>query len=109
MKLYIEKKNGPHKSGEIIYIDKIASTRRDLWKLIGSKDFYVNEEKYFISQVKAMKSSDSTAIGMVVGGILGLIGGAAGVAAGGTIGGLLGKDNDIKETEKINKFNGSKL
>jgi len=109
MKLYIEEKLGPQKTGQNIYIDKVATTRRGLQNLIGSKDFYVNNERYYVSQVKAMKSSDGTAIGMAVGGVLGLIGGAAGVAAGGVIGGILGKDNDIKEEEKIKKFNGSRL
>ena len=109
MKLFIEEKNGVKKTGKIIYLDKIASTRRDLQTLIGSKEFTVNQNRYYISQVKAMKSSDNTALGVAVGGVLGLIGGALGVAAGGVIGGLLGKDNDIKEAARINKFNRSKL
>lgn len=109
MKLYVEEKKGPHKTGKNIYIDKIATTKSELERLIGAKEFYINNERYYVSQVKATKSGDSTAIGMVVGGILGLIGGAAGVAAGGVIGGILGKDTDIKEEEKVKKFNGSKL
>jgi len=109
MKLFIEEKNGVNKTGKLIYLDKIASTRRELQALVGSKEFTVNQNKYFISQVKAMKSSDNTALGMAVGGVLGLLGGPAGVAAGGVIGGLLGKDSDIKEVARIKKFNGSKL
>jgi hypothetical protein len=109
MKLYVEEKQKTTKTGEILYLDKVASTRKELLQLIGDKEFFINGDKYYISQVKAKKTSDNTALGMVIGGVLGLVGGAAGVAAGGAIGGLFGKDNDIKEEEKVNKFNGSKL
>jgi len=109
MKLYVEEKHKTTKTGEILYLDKVASTRKELLRLIGDKEFFINGGKYYISQVKAKKTSDNTALGMVIGGVLGLVGGAAGVAAGGAIGGLFGKDNDIKEEEKVNKFNGSKL
>ena len=50
MKLFIEEKNGVKKTGKIIYLDKIASTRRDLQTLIGSKEFTVNQNRYYISQ-----------------------------------------------------------
>jgi len=109
MKLCVEEKNGSNKTGNILFLDKIAPTKRELVRLLGSKEFYINDEKYFVSQVHAKKSSDNTALGMVLGGILGLVGGAAGVAAGGVIGGALGKDSDIKEQEKVDRFNRSKL
>lgn len=109
MKLFVEEKSSANKTGGILYLDKIASTKKDLQELIGDKEFYINNEKYFISQVKAKKTSDNTALGMVIGGFLGLVGGAAGVAAGGALGGALGKDSDIKEEERVKKFNGSKL
>jgi len=109
MKLYVEEKHKANKTGRILYLDKNAATKKDLQKLIGDKEFYINDQKYHISQVKAKKTSDNTALGMVIGGVLGLVGGAAGVAAGGAIGGLFGKDNDIKEEEKVCRFNGSKL
>lgn len=109
MKLFIEEKKGSNKTGRKIYIDKIASTRRELQQLIGTKEFYINGEKYYVSQVKAENASDSTAVGAVVGGVLGLIGGSLGVAVGGAIGLMLGKDKDIKEQEKADTFNGSGL
>lgn len=109
MKLYIEEKIGSRKTGRNLYLDKVAPTKGELTSLLGSKEFYINGEKYFVSQVKAKQSSENTALGLVLGALIGLAGGAAGVAAGGVIGGLIGKDNDIKEQEKVNKFNGSKL
>ncbi|MEE9694015.1 hypothetical protein ACW7GX_01805 [Aeromonas hydrophila] len=109
MKLYVEAKSGSRPTGEKLYLDKIASTKRELANLLGSKEFFINNEKYFVSQVKAEKKSDAAALGMVVGGALGLIGGVYGVVAGGALGGVLGKDADIKETEKVEKFNRSKL
>lgn len=109
MKLFVEEKIGNRKTGKVLYLDKVASTKRELRELLGAKEFFIGEEKYFITQVKAQKSTDNTALGMVLGGVLGLVGGAAGVAAGGAIGGLLGKDSDIKEQQKVDSFNGSKL
>lgn len=109
MKLYVEEKTKGQKTGKKLYLDKIASTKRELVQLLGSKEFYIGEEKYFVNQVKAEKTSDGTAIGMALGGVLGVVGGVAGVIAGGALGGLLGKDSDIKESDKVNKFNGSKL
>ncbi|EMK3317944.1 TPA: hypothetical protein I7759_14555 [Vibrio vulnificus] len=109
MKLYVEEKVGGKPTGEKLYLDKIASTRKELSQLLGRKEFYINDEKYFVSQVKAEKTSDAAALGMVLGGALGLIGGVYGVMAGGALGGALGRDTDIKETEKVDKFNRSKL
>lgn len=109
MKLYVEEKIGSKKTGKLLFLDKIAPTKSELFRLLGSKEFFIDGEKYFVSQVKAKKSSDNTALGMVLGGILGLVGGAAGIVAGGAIGGVLGKDSDIKELEKVNRFNRSKL
>jgi hypothetical protein len=109
MKLYVEERNKAAKTGNILYLDKIASTKKELLQLIGDKEFFINDRKYYISQVQAKKTSDNAALGMVLGGVLGLFGGVAGVAAGGALGGLFGKDSDIKEEEKVNKFNGSQL
>ena len=109
MKLYVEEKIKANKTGKILYLDKNALTRKDLHRLLGEKEFYIKDQKYHIDQVRAKKTSENTALGMVLGGVLGLVGGTAGVVAGGTIGALFGKDSDIKEDQKIKKFNGSKL
>ncbi|HFG2205886.1 TPA: hypothetical protein ACGF8J_003457, partial [Vibrio cholerae] len=109
MKLYVEEKVGSRPTGGKLYLDKIAPTKKDLAELLGSKEFFINDEKYFVSQVKAEKTSDAAALGMVLGGALGLIGGVYGVMAGGALGGVLGKDADIKEREKVDKFNRSRL
>jgi hypothetical protein len=109
MKLFVEEKVGGRSTGEKLYLDKIASTKKELIELLGRKEFFINDDKYFVSQVKAEKSNDAAALGMVIGGALGLIGGVYGVMAGGALGGFLGKDTDIKETEKVDKFNRSQL
>lgn len=109
MKLCIEEKIDGKKTGNLLFLDKIAPTRRELAQLLGSKEFFIDDQKYFVSQVYAKKNSDNTALGMVLGGILGLVGGAAGVAAGGAIGGVLGRDSDLKEQDKVDRFNRSKL
>lgn len=109
MRLYIEEKVGANKTGQKRYLDKIAETRADLSRLLGGKEFYVNDQKYFVNQVKAEKATDSTALGLALGGIIGVLGGAVGVAAGGTLGAILGRDKDLKEAEKVKKFNESKM
>ncbi|WP_272533973.1 hypothetical protein [Providencia sp. PROV212] len=105
----MEEKDGTTKTGRKIYIDKVAATRKELESILGSKEFFIDNKKYFVSQVKAMKSHDGTSTGMILGGFVGLFGGIAGVLASSLIGGILGKKNDIKEEEKVNIFNGSKL
>lgn len=109
MKLFVEEKVKGKKTGQKRYLDKIAPTKKELVDFLGSKEFFINNEKYFVAQVQAEKSSDNTALGMVIGGVLGVVGGAIGIAAGGMIGGALGRDSDIKENEKVNMFNRSRL
>ncbi|WP_339387632.1 hypothetical protein [Vibrio caribbeanicus] len=109
MKLYVLEQMRGKLSGEKLYLDKIANTRKELAQLLGREEFYIKDEKYFVSQVKATKTSDAAALGIVLGGALGLIGGVWGVMAGGALGGALGKDTDIKETEKVDKFNRSEM
>lgn len=109
MKLFVEEKINNKKTGQKLYLDKVAPTKKELAEFLGKKEFFINDEKYFVSQVMAEKSSDNTALGMVIGGVLGLVGGTIGVVAGGAIGGALGRDSDIKENEKVNVFNRSRL
>jgi hypothetical protein len=109
MKLFIEEKKGAHKTGKKLYIDKIAPTKRELHQLIGNKEFFIDGERYYVSQVIAEPSSNGTATGIAVGGVLGVLGGAWGVAAGGLVGGILGKSSDEKDAISVRKFNGSSL
>ncbi|MDD9175497.1 hypothetical protein ERW49_08415 [Aliivibrio finisterrensis] len=109
MRLFVEEKVNGRSTGKKHYLAKLASTKKELAELLGKKEFYIDDEKYFVSQVKAEKSQDGAALGMALGGVLGLFGGVPGVLAGGAFGGLLGKDSDIKEVEKVEKFNGSRL
>lgn len=103
MKLYVKDPN----SGEKIYLDKNAATRRDLALQLGSRAFNVNGRYFSVDQVLAEKSTDSTALGMVIGGALGLIGGTPGVLIGGALGGALGNSGDSEEKRKVDVFNGS--
>lgn len=109
MKLYIEDKKGNPTTIKTIFLDKVATTKKELQDLIGSKEFFIDGNKYFISQVKAKRSSENVATGMLLGGILGAVAGPVGVATGGILGAILGKNNDIQEEEKVKKFNESTL
>lgn len=103
MKLYVT----DPKSGEKIYLDRNAATRRELASQIGSGAFNVNGIYFTVNEVLAEKSTDSTALGMVIGGALGLVGGTPGVLIGSVIGGALGNTGDVEEKRKVDLFNGS--
>lgn len=103
MKLYVQNPD----SGEKIYLDRNAATRRDLALQLGSAAFNVNGRYFSVNHVLAEISTDSTALGMVIGGALGLIGGTPGVLIGSAIGGALGNSGDSEEKKKVELFNGS--
>ena len=105
MKLFVVDQS----TGQKIYLKQSAGNRRALANLIGATHFTVNNQHFTVHDVIAEKSSDSTAIGMVVGGALGLLGGAPGVVLGGVLGGVLGKNSDDKEKQEADLFNGSGL
>lgn len=109
MRLYVEEKKGTKKTGNLIFLNKMAKNRKELERNLGSKEFYINGEKYFVSQVKAMASNDSSTPGAIIGGTLGMLGGIAGVVVGGALGWLAGNSNDKKEEDRIKEFNGSRL
>lgn len=103
MKLYVVDKVNNGK----IFLRAAAPSRQALAQQLGGRIFKVNEVTYTIHDVVAEKSSDNTAIGMLVGGVIGALGGGAGVAAGGVIGAFLGKEQDKKEEAEVAQFNGS--
>lgn len=103
MKLFVKDPD----SGEKIYLDRNSATRRELSIQIGSNAFNVNGKYFSVNDVLAEKSSDSTALGMVIGGALGLIGGTPGVLIGSAIGGALGNSGDAEEKRRVDLFNGS--
>lgn len=105
MKLFVIDPN----SGEKIYLDRNAATRRELAIQIGSSAFNVNGNYFSVNNVSAEKSTDSTALGMVIGGALGLVGGTPGVLIGSAIGGVLGNSGDAEENKKVDLFNGSEV
>jgi len=94
---------------EKIYLNRSSETRHELALQIGSTAFNVNGNYFSVNEVQAEKSSDSTALGMVIGGALGLIGGTPGVLLGSAIGGALGNGSDSEEKKKVELFNGSSV
>lgn len=102
MKLYIINKNK-----QKVYLNLIASTRRELSNKIGSQVFYLGNDLYSVSNVFAENDSNSTATGAVVGGLVGILGGPAGILIGGLLGGLFGNNSDETETALVKKFNNS--
>jgi hypothetical protein len=103
MKLYVI---NPENGGKT-YLNRSCSTRRELAIQLGGNAFNVDGKYYSVNDVLAEKSSDSTAIGLVIGGALGLIGGTPGVLLGSAIGGALGNGNDSEEKKKVEIFNRS--
>ncbi len=105
MKLYVKDPD----TGEKIFLDRSALTRHELALQLGSTAFNVNDKYFSVNNVLAEKSTDSTAMGMVIGGLLGLLGGTPGVLLGGVIGGALGNSGDSEEKKKVDLFNGSAI
>jgi hypothetical protein len=104
VKLYVYDTNGEKK-----YLDKKAFTKNDLKDIIGKKEFYMNNELFYIDDVKAETDSESAAPSMVIGGALGLMGGVPGVIIGGLLGALLGNSADNEEKKLVHRFNESKI
>ncbi len=104
MKLYVYDKNG-----EKVYIEKHASTKRELGEVIGTNKFSINKILYNIKDVKAEVDAENTAASMVIGGTIGLLGGVPGVILGGIAGGILGKKADEKQNQLVDKFNKSEF
>lgn len=103
MKIFVKDPDTNNK----IYLNKTASCRNELAQQLGNLNFMVNGKLFSVGDTFAEKSSDSTALGLVIGGALGLIGGTLGVLLGGAIGGTLGNDTDNKETKQVEIFNRS--
>ena len=103
MKLYVK----DSKTGEKIYLNKISTSRRQLAKQLGGKNFEVSGKRFSVVDVYAENARDSTALGMVIGSAIGLIGGTPGVLLGGLIGAAFGKGEDDQESRNVNFFNGS--
>lgn len=91
-----------------VYLNLSASTRQGLANKIGSRTFYLGENRYTVNEVWAEKDSNNTATGAVVGGLVGALGGPIGILAGGLLGGLFGNDSDEKEAANVKKFNQSR-
>lgn len=95
-------------TNEIIFIDDIANTRKEISNKLGSTKIKINNQDYYVDDIKAMPD-DSVAIVTGIGGLIGLIGGIPGLIAGSIIGGLLAKNSDINDKNKADIFNKSKV
>lgn len=103
MKLYIKNNDGKR-----VYLNKVASTRRELVSVIGSENFKVKNARYSVRDVVAIRDSNDTYKGSLIGGAVGIFAGPAGVIAGGVVGGVLGKANDTRRKKNVVNFNESK-
>lgn len=104
MKLFVQNITNNDK----VYLNDLASTRRDLAELIGSPWFSLEGQQYHVHQVIAEPSNNNTATGAVVGGIIGLLAGPVGILVGGALGSALGNRSDKSEQFNVEKFNNSR-
>lgn len=102
MKLYVI-----NSANQKVYLDVVASTRRELAQLIGSWNFYLGSSGYSVYDVYAENDSNNMTTGAVVGGAVGLLGGPIGVIVGGVVGGLIGNSSDESEDKQVHRFNRS--
>lgn len=97
------------KTNQKVYLNMLASTRRELAGLIGSSWFYLVGERYHVHNVVAESENNNTAAGAIVGGLIGALSGSFGVLIGGSIGGALGSEKDKEERQKVEYFNNSSV
>lgn len=105
MKLYVIDPD----SEEKIYLKKIANTRSDLAKLIGSAKFRLRKKEYHVNDVLAEPETNNSTPGIVVGGLFGLLGGPIGVAIGAMIGGVVANEPSEDDKLMVNMFNSKKV
>ena len=91
------------------YLGITASSRRELFNILGSPYFTLDEEVFHINQVNAEIDNSSTAAGLIIGGIIGALAGPIGIITGATVGGLVGNSSDNTEKNKMIIFNNSSL
>ena len=109
MKLYVVNPDNEEK----IYLKYEAESRRELEFKIGSYEFFINNFKYNVDDVKAEEDKIASITGAVSGAVIGtyLLPGA-GTLIGATFGGLLGLGltSGVAENDKIRvwRFNLSK-
>jgi hypothetical protein len=100
MKLYVKDENGRK-----VFLNKVASSRTDLVKVIGKKEFVVKGRKYHVKDVYAAKDINVTITGLVVGGAIGFFAGPIGIAIGGLAGAVIGNGSDNRKLKNVKQFN----
>ena len=106
MRLYVKDKETNAK----IFLNRIANTKQEFAKNIGTINININNKKFHVNEIKAESDTNNTvAKTMALGGVLGILGGVEGVFIGGLIGGLLGRDSEEKDKLKVKRFNNSKV
>lgn len=103
MRLYVvdDKKNK-------IYLNKKATSRKELQTLIGSSQLKLNEKTYKLTDVYA-EPDNVAATSVLAGGAIGLFGGVVGLLIGSIAGGIIGTQVEENEKSIAEKFNQSEL
>lgn len=101
MRLYIDE------NGKKVYLKQQATTRHELTKVLGARQFQANGKVYHISSVRAEPDNTVATIGVGIGGFLGALGGIPGVIAGALIGGAVGGAQLEKDRKMAEAFNAS--
>lgn len=102
MKLYVVNENN-----ERIYLNKVASNRRELQQVLGKNSFEVRGKKYYVRDVKAVTDSNDTITGVVLALAIASLAGPVAAILGGLGGLVLGKASDRRKIENVRKFNKS--
>lgn len=103
MRLYVKDPS----SGQKIYLQLAAATRKDLANAIGGQTFSVQGQTFHVRDVMAGIGADSATVGAMVGAVIGVLAGAPGVIAGSAIGALLGGNQAEQEKRQVDRFNRS--
>jgi len=105
MKLFVIDKQTKEKK----YLGVSASSRGELFTILGSPSFVLESKVYHVNEVLAEMEDSNTTAGVIIGGLIGILGGPIGIITGATIGGMIGNSNDSTEKEKISAFNSSRV
>ncbi len=102
MRLYVKN------NGRKIYLRRVAKTRNQLARQLGSSYLRVKGIRYSVNDVRAEKDGSKTAAGGLLGGLVGLFGGPIGVLTGAALGSIIGNSSESREEQSVRIFNQSR-